>query len=95
MVPTLLARVDGLPAELLEREQVWPANGDGGARSRRSLSARARARVERQTAVVHPAMLPRRARDLIDADSLLCSPFAEAEAERMEILQALDQAGLR
>ena len=45
MVPQLIARVDGLPEVLLDREVVWPvANGDRD-RDRRSLSAKARARM--------------------------------------------------
>ena len=48
MVPQLIARVDGLPVSLLERQVVWPAP-DGG-RGRSGLSPRLRARIERQTA---------------------------------------------
>ena len=47
MSPTLMARVDGLPVQLLERERVWPV-ADRAARCRPELSARERARIERQ-----------------------------------------------
>ena len=57
MSPTLMARVDGLPVQLLEPERVWPT-AHRKARCRRELSARERARIERQTAVVHDCQMP-------------------------------------
>jgi hypothetical protein len=81
MSPTLMARVDGLPVQLLERQQVWPTT-DRTPRARRELSARERARIERQTAVVHECRLPRWARALVD------------ETEREEIRSELTAAGL-
>jgi hypothetical protein len=54
MVPTLIARTDGLPDVLLERERVWPVTAPTRSRTRsKAPSARERARIERQTAVVH------------------------------------------
>ena len=51
MVPQLIARVDGLPVSLLDRERVWPA-ANSPARDVRELTTRQRARIERQTACV-------------------------------------------
>ena len=48
MVPQLIARVDGLPVSLLDREVVWPTPSSP-ARSSGELTARQRARIERQT----------------------------------------------
>ena len=48
MVPQLIARVDGLPVSLLDREVVWPIPSSP-ARSSGELTARQRARIERQT----------------------------------------------
>jgi hypothetical protein len=81
MSPTLMARVDGLPVQLLERQRVWPT-ADRAPRGRHELSARERARIERQTAVVHECRLPRWARALMD------------ETERDEIRSELTAAGL-
>jgi hypothetical protein len=90
MSPTLLARVDGLPAVLLERERIYPApNGSAGG-SRRTLSARERARVERQTAAVHTAELPLALRRELDP----ISPWARDELDRAGLLAELAQAGL-
>jgi hypothetical protein len=83
MVPSLLARVDGLPVTLLDRQVVWPVPRSA---ARRPLSAKRRARVERQTAVVHAGALPAWARALV-ADQA-------AEAERNEIHSELAHAGL-
>jgi hypothetical protein len=95
MSPTLIARVDGLPAVLLDREQVWPVEHQATRRSGQALSPKARARIERQTAVVHAAAVPRSTRQVLAADTVSCSPFLDAEAERSEILLALEEAGLR
>ena len=84
MVLQLLARVDGLPVSLLERQVVWPAP-DGG-RGRSGLSPRLRARIERQTAVVHECRLPGWARALAEQQ--------QADAERVEIRAELCAAGL-
>ena len=85
MSPTLMARVDGLPAQLLEPEQVWPT-ADRKASCRRELSSRARARIERQTAVVHDCQMPVWARQLM-AEEI-------EEFERQEIRGALLEAGI-
>ena len=93
MVPQLIARVDGLPEVLLDREVVWPVpNGDRG-RDRRSLSAKARARIERQTAVVHAAFVSGRARAVLQ-QAATESPYLDAEAERSEIRALLAQRGV-
>jgi hypothetical protein len=84
MVPQLIARVDGLPVSLLERQVVWPAP-DGG-RGRSGLSPRLRAQIERQTAVVHQCRLPGWARALAEPQHM--------EAERLEIRADLVAAGL-
>ena len=85
MVPQLIARVDGLPVSLLDREVVWPIPSSP-ARSSGELTARQRARIERQTAVVHECRLPAWAQALI-AEQL-------AESERLEIRSELKRAGL-
>jgi len=85
MVPQLIARVDGLPVSLLDRERVWPA-ADSPARTVRELTARQRARIERQTACVREWRLPEWAQSLI-AEQV-------AERERLEIRSELERAGL-
>ena len=84
MSPTLMARVDGLPVQLLERERVWPTADR--ARRRREISARERARIERQTAVVHDCQMPVWARQLMAEEV--------EELERQEIRGALLEAGI-
>ena len=84
MVPQLIARVDGLPVSLLEREVVWPTQDGGPGRS--GLSPRLRARIARQTAGVHQCRLPGWARALAEAQ--------QVEAERLEIRAELVAAGL-
>jgi len=84
MVPQLIARVDGLPVSLLDREVVWPA--PNGGRGRSGPSPRLRARIERQTAVVHECRLPEWARTLVESQHL--------EAERVEIRAELVAAGV-
>ena len=81
MVPQLIARVDGLPVSLLDRERVWPAP-----HTVRELTARQRARIERQTACVHECRLPTWAQALIAEQA--------AESERLEIRSELERAGL-
>ena len=81
MVPQLIARVDGLPVSLLDRERVWPAP-----RTVRELTARQRARIERQTACVRECRLPTWAQALIAEQA--------AESERLEIRSELERAGL-
>jgi hypothetical protein len=94
MVPQLIARVDGLPEVLLDREVVWPVpNGDRG-RDRRSLSAKARARIERQTAVVHAAAVSSAARAVLEEATVIGSPYLEAEQERLEIQALLVRVGV-
>jgi hypothetical protein len=85
MSPTLMARVDGLPAQLLERERVWTAL-ERPPRCRRELSARERARIERQTAVVHDCQMPVWARELMAEEV--------EELERQEIRGDLLEAGI-
>ena len=94
MVPQLIARVDGLPEVLLDREVVWPvANGDRD-RDRRSLSAKARARMARQTAVVHAAAVSSAVRAVLEEATVIASPYLEAERERLEIQALLAGAGV-
>ena len=85
MVPQLIARVDGLPVSLLDREVVWP-EPSVAPRDARELTARQRARIERQTACVHECRLPTWAQRLI-AEQV-------AERERLEIRSELERAGL-
>jgi len=94
MVPQLIARVDGLPEVLLDRQVVWPAPNSDGDRGRRSLSAKARARIERQTAVVHAARLPAAARAVLEDATVTGSPYLEAEEERLEIQALLAREGV-
>ena len=94
MVPQLIARVDGLPEVLLDREVVWPvANGDRD-RDRRSWSAKARARMARQTAVVHAAAVSSAVRAVLDEATVIGSPYLEAEQERLEIQALLAGVGV-
>ena len=83
MTPQLIARVDGLPEVLIDRQRIWPA---APARKRCSVPARTRARIERQTAVVHECTLPASVRTMVAAQL--------AEQERMEIRAELARAGL-
>ena len=86
MVATLLARVDGLPVTLLDRQVVWPIPV-GERNGRRSpMTSKRRARIERQTAVVHAAVLPASLRALVAEQA--------AEAERLEIRSELSREGL-
>ena len=93
MVPQLIARVDGLPEVLLGREVVWPVPSDGD-RGCRYLSAKARARIERQTAVVHPAAVSSAARAVLGEATVIGSACLEAEQERLEIRALLAGAGV-
>jgi hypothetical protein len=87
MVPQLIARVDGLPEVLLDRQVVWPVPPHSGRdHVGEALSAKARARIERQTAGVHDCRLPAWARAMIAEQA--------AEAERLAIRVELAQAGL-
>jgi hypothetical protein len=96
MVPQLIARVDGLPEVLLDRQVVWPVPTDRRDRDRhgRSLSAKARARIERQTAVVHAAALPAIARAVLEEATVIGSPYLEAEQERLDIQALLAGVGV-
>ena len=94
MVPRLIARVDGLPLSLLDRELVWPVPGVVRDRTREVPSARRRARIERQTAVVHAAVLSSRARAVLEQAATAESPYLDAEAERSEIRALLAQRGV-
>ncbi len=86
MVPQLIARVDGLPLTLLEREVVWPVPDAALEPARLVLPANRRARIERQTAAVHECRLSGWARAFAAAQL--------AEEERLEIRDELAQAGL-
>ena len=96
MVPQLIARVDGLPEVLLDRQVVWPVPTDkrDRDRDRRSLSAKARARIERQTAVVHAAAVSPAARAVLEEATVIGSPYLEAEQERLEIQALLTGVGV-
>jgi hypothetical protein len=83
MGPQLIARVDGLPVSLLDRERVWP---EAPAPAVRELTARRRARIERQTACVREWRLPAWAQAVIAEQA--------AEWERLEIRSELERAGL-
>ena len=85
MVPSLIARIDGLPVTLLDREVVWPTP-NSPAREVRELTARQRARIERQTACVRECRLPAWAQALVAEQA--------AEWERLEIRSELERAGL-
>lgn len=85
MVPQLIARVDGLPVSLLDREVVWPP-AHSPANDVRELTAKQRARIERQTACVRECRLPTWAQALIVEQA--------AESERLEIRSELERAGL-
>jgi hypothetical protein len=94
MVPQLIARVDGLPVSLLNREVVWPVSSGAHDRARRSVSPERRARIERQTAVVHAAVVSGRARAVLRQAAATESPYLDAEAERSEIRALLAERGV-
>ena len=94
MVPQLIARVDGLPEVLLDREVVWPVPSGGRDRDRRLLSAKARARIERHTAVVHAAAVSSAVRAVLEEATVIGSPYLEAEQERLEIQALLAGVGV-
>ena len=83
MVTQLIARVDGLPVTLLERERIWPP---AAATRSRSMPARSRRRIDRQAAAVHQCRLPAWARNMV-AEEL-------AEHERLQLRAELQRAGL-
>ena len=87
MVPTPNnARVDGLPAVALQKGPSKPVAGNGGDLGARIVSPRARARIERQTGVVHDACMTSPMRRWLEAQA--------AETERLSIRQELARAGL-
>ena len=86
MVPQLIARVDGLPIMLLDREVMWPVRNGARGRAKLVLPANRRTRIERQTAVVREARVPVWARAFAAAQ--------QAEDERLAIRDDLAQAGL-
>ena len=87
MVPTPNdARVGGLPPVGLQKTASKPVAGNGGGRGARVVSARARARIERQTGVVHDASTTSVMRRWLAAQA--------AEAERLSIRDELARAGL-
>lgn len=81
-----IARVDGLPVTLLDGEVVWPIRGGERNGRRGPMSSEQRVSIERQTAVVHAAVLPASLRALIAEQA--------AEAERLAIHAELGRAGL-
>ena len=93
MVPQLIARVDGLPVSLLDREVVRPVADRGRDRPRKALPAKSRARIERQTAVVHSGLVSDCARAVL-RQAATESPYLDAEAERSEIRALLAQRGV-
>jgi hypothetical protein len=80
------ARIDGLPAVAVQPGQIHPPTGGGVSGSRRPVSARQRARIERQTAVVHDASTSGVMRRWLAAQA--------AEMERISIREELARAGL-
>jgi hypothetical protein len=80
------ARGGGLAAVALQKTPSRVVAGNGGGRGARVVSARARARIERQTGVVHDASTTSLMRRWVAAQA--------AEAERMAIRQDLARAGL-
>ena len=83
----MIARVDGLPVSLLDREVVWPPPASGERdRAREVLSLKRRARIERQTADVHECRLPAWVQAMV-AEQV-------AESERLAIRVELRRAGL-
>ncbi len=82
MVPSLIARVDGLP-QLVTPRRVWP---DPTAPAKKGGARRRQERDARQSAVVRQAHLSRWARQLVAVQEL--------EEERLEIRADLEQAGL-
>jgi len=87
MTADIIARVDGLPAVLLERERIWPVPAStNGSRSSAWRARAARRRIERQTAVVHECRLPAWAKALMAEQA--------AEEERLAIRAELNEAGL-
>lgn len=94
MSETLLARVDGLPEVLLERERIYPVPANGAGNGRKPLSAKQRARIERQTAAVHTAVLPRSARRLLGERAVIGAPWLSYEGDRAETLAAFSRAGI-
>jgi hypothetical protein len=91
MVPQLVARVDGLPVSLPDREVVWPIPDGERDRARYVVPARTRARIARRSAAVHAAVTPRHARAAINTDA---SPYLDELAEVDEILAAFERAGI-
>jgi hypothetical protein len=87
VVPTTNdARVDGPHAVALHEEQMNHVATGGDHGSKRVVSARQRARIERQTAVVHDASTSGVVRRWLVAQA--------AEAERIGIRDDLARAGL-
>ena len=85
MTSKQIARVDGLPVSLVRPERIWPVPGSPDGDGKR-LTAAQRARIARQTAVVHECRVPEW------AQSMMAELFAEQE--RTEIRAELRQAGL-
>jgi hypothetical protein len=80
------ARVGGLPAVAIQKTPPKPVAGNGSDPCGRVVSPRARARIERQTGVVHDASTTSVMRRWLEAQA--------AEAERLSIRQELARAGL-
>jgi hypothetical protein len=86
-VPTTTdARIDGLQAVALHQEQIHPGASEPNDGCKPVVSARQRARIERQTAVVHDASTSGVMRRWLAAQA--------AEAERVSIRDDLARAGL-
>ena len=75
----------GFPCRCSTASVVWPAP-NSPARDVRELTARQRARIERQTACVRECRLPAWAQALVAEQA--------AEWERLEIRSELERAGL-
>ena len=80
------ARVGGPAAVAVQTTPSKPVAGNGGGPNARVVSARARARIERQTGVVHDASTTSVMRRWLAAQA--------AEAERLSIRDELARAGL-
>jgi hypothetical protein len=80
------ARLDGPHAVALRQQQIHLAASEGDNGAKRPVSARGRARIERQTAVVHDASTSGVMRRWLAAQA--------AEMERISIRDELARAGL-
>lgn len=88
---TTLARVDGLPAQPLTSERTQPASDED---RERGMSAKQRTRIERQTAAVHTAALPRSIDRALRFSPALAGAYPELDTEADEIRQMLSDRGV-